>query len=66
LRGTGAARLALRAARSSRLAQRLEAEGGFVPAAADCHFEVRLLDEAFDLDGASRVFDYRYLDHDIF
>jgi hypothetical protein len=66
LRGTGAVRLALRAARSSRLAQRLEAEGGFSPVPADCHFEVRLLDEAFDLDRASRAFDYRYLDHDIF
>jgi hypothetical protein len=66
LRGTGAARLALRAARSSRLAQRLEAEGGFAPVLPDCHFEVRLLDEAFDLDRASRAFDYRSLDHDIF
>jgi lysine/ornithine N-monooxygenase len=66
LRGTGAAHLALRAARASRLAQRLEAEGGFAPTPTDCHFEVRLLDETFDLDRASRAFDYRYLDHDVF
>ncbi len=66
LLGTAAACLALRAARSSRLAQRLESEGGFVPAAADCHFEVRLLDEAFDLDRGARAFDYRFLDHDVF
>lgn len=66
LRDTGAARLALRAARSSPLARRLEAEGGFAPFAADCHFEVRLLDAGFDLDGAARAFDYRYLDHDVF
>lgn len=64
--GTGAARLALRAARSSRLAQRLASEGGFSPSATDCCFEVRPLDPAFDLDGASRSFDYRYLDHDVF
>jgi hypothetical protein len=66
LRGTGAAHLALRAPRSSRLARRLEAEGGFAPAGADCHFEVRPLDGTFDLERASRAFDYRYLDHDVF
>jgi hypothetical protein len=66
LRGSGAAHLALRAARTSRLAQRLEGEGGFLPAAVDCHFEVRSLDEAFDLGRASRAFDYRFVDHDIF
>ena len=66
LRGSTAVRLALRASRSSRLARRLEAEGGFAPAEADCHFEVRPLDPAFDLERASRAFDYRFLDHDIF
>ena len=66
LRGTRASRLAIRAARSSRLARRLEAEGGFSQVEPDCRFEVRRLDPAFDLDGAARTFDYRYLDHDIF
>lgn len=66
LRGSSAARLVLRASRASRLAGRLEAEGGFAPVAADCHFEVRPLDEAFDLASASRAFDYRFLDHDVF
>ncbi len=66
VRGTGAARLALRAARSSTLALRLEAEGGFAPAPFDCHFEVRPLAPAFDLERAGPAFDYRYLDHDIF
>jgi len=66
LRGSGAAHFALRAARASRLAQRLEDEGGFAPVTADCHFEVRPLDEAFELGPASRAFDYRFLDHDIF
>lgn len=66
LRGSGVSHLALRAASTSRLAQRLEAEGGFTPAVADCHFEVRPLDEAFDLGRASRDFDYRFLDHDVF
>jgi hypothetical protein len=66
LRGSGAARLVLRAARSSPLARRLEAEGGFAPTEGDCHFEVRLLDTAFDLERAAPAFDYRYLDHDVF
>lgn len=66
LRGAAVSRLALRAARSSRLARRLESEGDFSPADVDCHFEVRPLDPAFDLDRASRAFDYRYLDHDVF
>ena len=66
LRGSGARHLVLRAARSSPLARRLEAEGGFVPSASDCHFEVRPLEGTFDVDGASRAFDYRFLDHDVF
>ncbi len=66
LRGSCAAHLALRAARASRLAQHLEAEGGFTPVAADCHFEVRPLDEAFDFGPEPFAFDYRFLDHDIF
>src|SRR5262249_17520411 len=66
LRGTGLLRLPLRAARTSRLARRLETDGGFRPTEPDCHFEVRPLDPAFDLAGVSRGFDYRALDHDIF
>jgi len=66
LRGSPAARLVLRASRSSPLARRLEREGGFTPASSDCHFEVRPLDPAFDVERASRAFDYRFLDHDIF
>ena len=66
LQGTGARRLVLRAARASQLAQRLESEGSFKPVASDCHFEVRQLDDAFDLSAASHAFDYRYLDHDVF
>jgi hypothetical protein len=66
LRGSAATRLVLRAARSSALARRLESEGGFSPSASDCHLEVRPLDPSFDLDAASRAFDYRFLDHDVF
>lgn len=66
LRGSTASLLVLRAARVSRLAQRLEVEGGFAPVAGDCHFEVRPLDPAFDLARAAPAFDYRFLDHDVF
>lgn len=66
VRGTSATRLVLRAARVSPLARRLEAEAAFMHSPSDCHFEVRPLDEAFDVGAASRVFDYRFLDHDVF
>ena len=62
----GTDRLELRAASSSRLAGRLEAEFGFRPAPSDCHFEVRPLDPAFDTLSAGRAFDYRFADHEIF
>ena len=62
----GMDRLELRAASSSRLAGRLEAEFGFRPSPSDCHFEVRPLDPAFETTAAGRAFDYRFADHEIF
>jgi hypothetical protein len=56
----------IRAGSASRLAARLAAEFGFVPGEADCHFEIRPLDPAFDAPAAGRAFDYRYADHEIF
>jgi len=66
LEGTPAARMEIRAGSASRLAARLAAEFGFVPGEADCHFEIRPLDPAFDAPAAGRAFDYRYADHEIF
>lgn len=66
LEGSGATRLELRAATSSRLAGRLEAEFGFVRESADCHFEIRPIDPGFDALAAGRAFDYRFADHEIF
>ncbi len=66
LGGSGATRLELRAAASSRLAGRLEAEFGFARESADCHFEIRPIDPDFDALAAGRSFDYRFADHEIF
>ena len=66
LKGSGATRVSLRAASSSRLAARLEAEFGFVREPSDCHFEIRPIDPAFDALAAGRAFDYRFADHEIF
>ena len=66
LAGSGATRLELRAAASSRLAARLEAEFGFVRETSDCYFEIRPIDLEFDALAAGRAFDYRFADHEIF
>ena len=66
LEGSGATRLELRAAASSRLAARLEAEFGFAREPSDCHFEIRPIDPGFDALAAGRAFDYRFADHEIF
>jgi hypothetical protein len=65
LRTTAATCFELRAGSSSRLAARA-AELGFLPIPSDTHFEVRPFDPAFDLERASRAFDYRFIDHEIF
>jgi len=64
-RGAGTASLVVRAPQAARLGARLE-ELGFERAASDTHFEVRPLDNAFDLERDASAFDYRFLDHDIF
>jgi hypothetical protein len=65
LAGTGTRTLVLRAGSKSGLAARA-AELGFVPADSDTHFTVRPFHPAFDLARAAPVFDYRFLDHDVF
>jgi hypothetical protein len=66
LRATHAIKLELRGPRDGALPQRLVRDLGFVAEESDAHLEVRPLDRQFDLDSASRAFDYRHLDHDIF
>ncbi len=62
---TAARTLVLRAGSASGLAARA-AELGFVGADTDTHFTVRPFHPAFGVARAAAVFDYRFLDHDVF
>jgi hypothetical protein len=66
LAGTPATRLEFRAPSRSRTARRLAGELGFSPIPTDTYFEVRPFDAGFDIAKASRAFDYRFVDHEIF